>query len=157
MSHDPTPEIQQPICANCRRPLEVVEHHVAGQLTEVTFSHTLAIEGVECPELVPITGDRASQVSICDFCSSPSPAWAYPARSFIMGETTREDGTKLEWSSVGLWAACDHCHGYIENQDWTAVADRHVEQKPGSKNLKTKLVSLYQEFGANRTGPGVPV
>jgi hypothetical protein len=73
---------------------------------------------------------------ICDFCSSPAPAWRYPADSFL---------DQLRGRSVGDWLACDECHGLIESGDRPALAQRslltHVVRKDwwtGSSRASTR-------------------
>jgi hypothetical protein len=58
---------------------------------------------------------------ICDFCSSPAPAWRYPADSFtdIAGSRSVED-----------WLACEECHLLIVLGDRDALARRSL-RAPG--------------------------
>jgi hypothetical protein len=56
-------------------------------------------------------------VVICDFCSSPAPAWCYPAATFDGPFHTR---------SVQDWLACEECHRLIEAGDRTGLARRAV-------------------------------
>jgi hypothetical protein len=56
-------------------------------------------------------------MSLCDFCSSPAPAWRYPAGTF-----TDRFGSR----SVGDWLACEDCHRLIASDDRTALARRSL-------------------------------
>ena len=52
---------------------------------------------------------------ICDFCSSPAPAWRYPADSFHDSFGSR---------SVEDWMACEACHALIVAGDRDGLARR---------------------------------
>lgn len=90
---------------------------------------------------------------VCDFCSSPAPAWRYPAESFpdlLLGR------------SVGDWLACDECHALIEAGDRNGLTKRsmltpavrqgHVEPEIA----RWFSTDLHRRFFLHRTGPAVP-
>lgn len=77
------------------------------------FGAPFAEEGLD----VEVRTDEA----ICDFCSSPDVAWSYPAMDFQVVDP------QLGWGSRGGWAACDTCHGYIEDGDRKALAQRSID------------------------------
>ena len=58
---------------------------------------------------------------ICDFCSSPAPAWRYPAVSF---------NDSFGGRSVEDWLACEACHLLIVLGDRDGVARRSM-RAPG--------------------------
>lgn len=53
----------------------------------------------------------------CDFCSSPTPSWRYPAESFhdLFGSRSVED-----------WLACEECHALIAAGDRIGLARRSL-------------------------------
>ncbi len=57
-------------------------------------------------------------MSVCDFCSSPAPAWRYPADTFhdLFGSRSVED-----------WLACEACHRLIQSGDRSALARRSLD------------------------------
>lgn len=98
--------------------------------------------------------------SICDFCSSPNVTWVYPARTFaayvfegIVGE------------SVGDWAACPICHGFIEAGQQTELAERSLvsllERQPDMKGaeqeLRTQIRSFHTMFFRHRIGTATAI
>ena len=97
---------------------------------------------------------------ICDFCSSPSVAWRYPAHSFaayiiagIVGE------------SVGDWAACGVCHGLIAAGNRCGLLDRslqtlldsHPEMQACEAELREHLATFHRMFFTNQSGAALPV
>ena len=54
---------------------------------------------------------------LCDFCSSPGPAWRYPAASFhdMFGGRSVED-----------WLACEDCHELMVADDRDRLARRSL-------------------------------
>jgi hypothetical protein len=55
---------------------------------------------------------------ICDFCSTPAPAWAYPAT-----DAPLPNGSV----SIGAWCACDTCSALIEAGRKAALAARSAQ------------------------------
>ena len=57
---------------------------------------------------------QKGKLMICDFCSSESPAWRYPATSFLDARGSQ---------SVSDWIACEECHALIAagNRDGLAA------------------------------------
>ena len=92
---------------------------------------------------------------ICDFCSSPSVAWRYPARSFIAYVIAGITG-----ESVGDWAACRACHDLIAAGDRCGLLDRslqtllegHPEMRMSEAELREHLAKFHGMFFANQTG-----
>ena len=92
---------------------------------------------------------------VCDFCSSASPIWRYPARTFIAYCVPNVAG-----ESVGDWAACETCRQLIEADDRRGLAQRSVEQlisdHPEFRKLRTdlceELMRLHAKFFENRCG-----
>jgi hypothetical protein len=97
---------------------------------------------------------------ICDFCSSPSVAWRYPARSFIAYIIAGIVG-----ESVGDWAACRVCHGLISSGDRRGLLDRslqtlldsHPEMRASEAELRKHLAEFHGMFFANQAGVALPV
>jgi hypothetical protein len=97
---------------------------------------------------------------LCDFCSAPSPAWRYPARTFLAYCIPNIAG-----ESVGDWAACDSCHDLIESDDKRGLAKRsldeliskHAESREAAAVLYEELAGLHQKFFEHRTGAAVKV
>lgn len=87
---------------------------------------------------------------LCDFCSSPVPAWSYPATSFIdlMGS-----------QSIGDWLACEECHALIEADDRDGLARRAVAALVGKVDPAWSLAycrDLHRRFREHRSGPAQP-
>lgn len=63
-------------------------------------------------------------MTLCDFCSSPAPAWRYPAVSFTdrFGSLSIED-----------WLACEECHRLIQANDRDALARRSLKTTPAGR------------------------
>ncbi|MCZ2077971.1 MAG: hypothetical protein LC130_23570 [Bryobacterales bacterium] len=98
--------------------------------------------------------------SICDFCSSPTVTWVYPARTFaayvfegIVGE------------SVGDWAACPTCHGLIESgrhaelteRSLTTLLERQPEMKGAEAELRNQIRGFHTMFFRNRVGTAMTI
>ena len=95
---------------------------------------------------------------ICDFCSSPTVTWRYPAVTFSVEGIT----------SVSDWAACDSCHVLIETNDRDGLLDRSVNLFPGlnevpaddrggaAVRLRGMIAPLHDGFRASRQGAAVP-
>ena len=66
---------------------------------------------------------------ICDFCSSPAPAWRYPAVSFHDSFGSR---------SVEDWLACETCHRMIAAGDRNGLARRSL-RAPGLRGAVAVL------------------
>lgn len=97
---------------------------------------------------------------ICDFCSSPSVAWRYPARSFIayvIGGIAGE--------SVGDWTACRVCHDLIAAGNRCGLLDRSLQTLLDSRpemracevELRQHLAQFHGMFFAHQTGTALPV
>lgn len=95
---------------------------------------------------------------VCDFCSSPSVAWSYPARDVSVPSAW--------WTSRGGWAACDGCHDLIEKGDWSALARKSVDTMVSDSHgrvmaLPREVVygaveALHETFRKARDGEAVP-
>ena len=97
---------------------------------------------------------------LCDFCSTPDPAWRYPARSFLAYCAPNVAG-----ESVGDWAACEQCHILIEANDRSGLAQRSLDELIAKRPeailaatvLYEELAGLHREFFAHRSGPPVRI
>ena len=95
---------------------------------------------------------------VCDFCGSPAIAWRYPARSFALLELT----SGQHCASQGDWAACDVCHGLIEENARGALAERCAAMFrpiPPPEILVSFMEGMrlvHAAFFLTRTGPAVP-
>jgi hypothetical protein len=108
---------------------------------------------------------------ICDFCSSPHVAWAYPCRDFVQEDrisalVVNADGSvetrkvALTHSMAGGWAACQPCYRLIQVGDRDSLAKRSVASA-GSHQLpplvELELMRRLQDtFWSNRLGAPVP-
>jgi len=87
----------------------------------------------------------------CDFCSSPAPAWNYPAESFK---------DPLGSQSIGDWLACEECHALIEAGNYEGLARRALAALGHADHLEWSMAycrDLYRMFRENRTGPPQPI
>jgi len=92
---------------------------------------------------------------ICDFCSSPSVAWRYPAHTFIAYVINGIAG-----QSVGDWTACRVCHGLIAAGDRCGLLDRslhtllngHPEMRASEGELREQIAKFHRMFFAHQTG-----
>ena len=97
---------------------------------------------------------------ICDFCSSPSVAWRYPAHTFIAYVINGVAG-----QSVGDWVACPVCHGLIAAGDHCGLLDRslhtlldgHPEMQASEAELREQIAKFHGMFFAHQTGAALPV
>jgi hypothetical protein len=97
---------------------------------------------------------------LCDFCSAKTPAWCYPAASFIAMTIG-----PLVSSSEGGWAACDACHRLIAADDREGLAQRSlstlIEAHPEMAAVREELIGslrhLHAQFFAHRCGDAIPV
>ncbi|MBC8165399.1 MAG: hypothetical protein H7Y20_05955 [Bryobacteraceae bacterium] len=97
---------------------------------------------------------------ICDFCSAQSPAWRYPALTFLAYCTSNIGG-----ESVGDWASCDACHHLIEAEDRKGLAQRslhelilkHPETRSAATELYHELAELHKQFFLHRSGRAMPI
>lgn len=87
---------------------------------------------------------------ICDFCSAPSPAWAYPAT----------DAPTPGGVSIGAWCACEECSALIEANRPAALAARSAltyTRKYGTPVPSEIFEELhYHCFWSHLTGPRRP-
>ena len=97
---------------------------------------------------------------MCDFCSEPSVAWRYPAKSFLAYVVAGVVG-----QSVGDWAACRICHGLIASDDRRGLLDRSLstllEKNPemcgAEAELREQIAHFHQMFFVNQAGAALPV
>jgi hypothetical protein len=85
---------------------------------------------------------------ICDFCSSPEPAWRCPAISFPVFEARS--------ASEGDWAACDACASLIRAEDRIGLARRSAETFSAKYGLPFDIapfLELHALFFEHRCGP----
>lgn len=97
------------VCAVCAR---VLNHD-----SFRGWTHTLQDAAPEDHPPVPVRPDEVHTVTRCDFCSQDAPAWTVPARTFTALPGHGSDGD---------WAACDDCVHLIQENKWSALADRIV-------------------------------
>jgi len=88
---------------------------------------------------------------ICDFCSSPSVAWRFPAVTFAAFDLVR---------SIGNWAACEECARLVNDNNRVALCYRSVDSfmeafpDYNEATVASMIAELHVEFWDNRTGPG---
>jgi hypothetical protein len=95
-------------------------------------------------------------MSLCDFCSSPAPAWRYPADSFHDRFGSR---------SVEDWFACEKCHELIDAGDRNALARRSLTTDScqmaigvmGQSAVFTYCRDLHDRFWKARRGEALPI
>jgi hypothetical protein len=95
-------------------------------------------------------------MQLCDFCSSPAPAWRYPAVTF-----TDLCGSR----SVDDWLACEKCHRLIEAGDRGGLARRSltapgVQMAVGFLGRAAALEycrDLHDRFWKARRGEALPI
>lgn len=103
--------------------------------------------------------DRPEEVR-CDFCHvrlHRQTVWTYPCETFTPSVFQLPN---LKQSSIGDWAACEHCHSLIEQKAWDALAKRSVEHDPipglsrtERRQVLKQLKAMYLEFQRHRRGP----
>lgn len=103
----------------------------------------------------------------CDFCCAATPAFRYPAKSFIAEHLTVEinDGRIVEQSTGVDWSACHVCHKLIEADNRVALAVRATssflqtcpELVPNAETVYSDMKQLHDAFFDNRTGPAEPL
>src|SRR5690242_1354836 len=85
---------------------------------------------------------------VCDFCSTGSPVWFYPAEDFPIAGGM----------STGGWTACDTCRVHIERGDREGLhrhVMEHFRRRHGMQAAKLAAPSLretHECFFAHRTG-----
>src|SRR5712691_10119589 len=81
-------------------------------------------------ELDFFAGQPRKNTPMCDFCTSPDPAWRYPARDIELGTLVGFADESPVFSeqrvSAGDWAACEECGDLIEARDWPGLARRSL-------------------------------
>jgi len=85
---------------------------------------------------------------ICDFCSSPDPAWRCPAVSFPVFEARS--------ASEGDWAPCDTFAALIRVGDRIGLARRSAETFSAKYGLPFDVgpfLELHAMFFEHRCGP----
>lgn len=94
---------------------------------------------------------------ICDFCSSPEPAWRYPAASFVVKGLGPH-------ASDGDWAACDQCSALIEDADLRRLilraaiaANRRSGGVLRTSMARKSLQRIYAQFFRSRLGERRPL
>lgn len=138
----------QVVCRRCRRPLDV--HHQRGEDEgeHVVWMHTLwdlmnPGPGPEHePDPVLAAESGGGVVGICDFCAQPGARWAYPCDSFVL------EG----YGSEGPWAACERCHGLLEEGDSRGLVAAALEQVPAAQRslVRHKIALLHKSFRHHR-------
>lgn len=98
-------------------------------------------------------------MSVCDFCSSPDVAWAFPCRT-LTKEVPVPD-VNVDFGSIGSWAACATCHELIVAGKREELAQRSVETMDVPTQLKSDVMlsgirGLHDTFWSNREGDPVP-
>lgn len=96
----------QMVCQTCR---EVLTHFQDGEHGQWRHRSPTTTHEVAPVPLV----NAQDAVTVCDFCSAPAPAWAYPVdqrptSSSLRGFTLNTDG----W-----WTSCDLCADLIDAGD----------------------------------------
>lgn len=88
---------------------------------------------------------------ICDFCSSPNVVSEYQAKDF-------PDPT-LCCMSEGSWSGCPECSDLIDNEEWSALTQRSVDNYPHNVAdaeelalLKVYMTELHKRFRENKFG-----
>lgn len=97
-------------------------------------------------------------MSICDFCSSPDVAWAFPCRNLT--KPLEVPGASVDFNSFGSWAACRTCHDLIVAGKRDELTQRSVDTFPvnsiSPEVLSVELRKLHDTFWASRNGSPVP-
>lgn len=92
-------------------------------------------------------------MGLCDFCSTPDPAWTYPADDIFL---VPGDDTEPVHQSVGAWAACDDCSAAIEAGDMDALLQRCLvhsrELGVPDRAAMPALRDLFVAFFTSRRG-----
>jgi len=158
MSEVPIPITGPTVCATCRAPLGV-EEKVGPDETVLTFFHPFLPEGVEPHVPEPVAADSIDAIGVCDFCLAPGPRWTFPAKPF-MQETHEQD--EVPWASPDTeWAACDDCKADIDDDNYPAVIERHLQRRYRDESrqvralARVQITPMMRGFAANRTGPAV--
>lgn len=93
---------------------------------------------------------------ICDFCSTPDPAYAYPCNDLVVTIDS------MDYGSTGAWLACAVCSALIDGADFASLFDRvlaiFAEKQPPLFTAVTLahhrkvLPQIWARFRAERHG-----
>ena len=127
------------MCAVCRRALNIENGRYIHPAKDEPVSH----------DPVPIAFGVMPALLRCDFCSAEHPTKLLPARTFqtpIIGA-----------GSLGNWACCSICAGFIEKGMLESLISRAVETAPPELRKLTGIRKLYRALYSNLqdniTGP----
>lgn len=99
--------------------------------------------------------------TVCDFCSKNlekgEVLWSYSCKNFIY---PRQFSHLPTGGSKGEWAACATCHGLIDDDDLTTLAQRSVDinlqRYPDMMGHRQELISItlqmHSSFMQHRIG-----
>lgn len=105
--------------------------------------------------------------AVCDFCSTPNPAWEYPVSRDIV-TTAPISGRSIDYGNEA-WAACDTCSTMIEEDRWGDLTERLLKIGPrlnlpghdprhaiAEKALREQKAELHALLALHR-GPRQPI
>ncbi len=122
-----------------------------------------------CPNCGIVAWEWVIVQPVCDFCSDPldldGECWTFACEAFeyplTLVEVGPEGTTAQTEGSADDWAACETCHGLVEDGDLIGLARRSVEKDierhPEAANERDTLnkmtLALHRRFMDHRTGP----
>lgn len=98
---------------------------------------------------------------LCDFCGIDVPIHVYTAEPFVLKEQLPIGDIDWDFGYDEGWGACAACHGYIEREEWSELANRATEVLMKLHHLpiyarpemRKAVVKLHNAFRQNRKMP----
>lgn len=112
-------------------------------------------------EAVPVEGDPLTANSVCDFCHSPDPKYAFVPRRQVRLDDPSGLRQQLDYSSP--WNACSGCLPVVKAKNMSKMLDRAMGS-PHSENstypetfkraVRAQIRELYVKYiASNPAGP----
>ena len=138
----PPPEFAT--CGECRAVLNLIERLDGDRVVSQRWEHGHPPSVPHEP--VPVF-DSGPVTTVCDFCSSATPAWRVQTPNF-----TLEFGP-VKINDYNGWAACDVCKGFIDRDDWLGLSNHaYVSLGLDNPGFMVQLLELHNAVRQAMTG-----
>lgn len=161
------------VCRECKEPLtlfSLVDRNNEFDEEKIAYIHSLehidtwgvihqTVPGTYDHEAVPVEGDPLAADTVCDFCYSPNPKFAFIPRRTIRVPDPSGFVKQLDYSSP--WNTCGACLAAVKAKNMTKMLDRAMTS-PSNRHLdqfvrqivRRQLRDLYNKYiDSNPAGP----